>query len=124
MGNIQVITTGELLRQNRVGQNYLQLWQLNFPTQPTILELTREPNVGWEYASKVISEIHDEIIDPAEIRLEARTSNKGLETISPLRKTSFFFPCVSKSQVDPIWIIVESCLTEKNLSKLVWPDNI
>jgi transposase len=89
MGDIPVITTGGLVRQNQnggffqpgrmyglprkfgVGQVYLQLWQLNFPTRPSANELAREANVGWHYADKVITEIHlnDEIIDPAEIRL-------------------------------------------------------
>jgi hypothetical protein len=81
MGDIPAVTTEGLLRQNRmydlprkfgVGQTcYLQLWQLSFPTWPTASELARESNVGWEYAAKVISEIHlhNEIIDPAEIRL-------------------------------------------------------
>jgi hypothetical protein len=55
-------------------------------------------NVGWEDAAKVISEIHlhDEIIGPAEI-CQGKNIEWGLETISPLRKTSFFFPCVLKS---------------------------
>jgi hypothetical protein len=54
-----------------LGQIYIQLWQVNFSTRPTALELARESKVGFQYASKVISEIHlhDEIIDPAEICL-------------------------------------------------------
>ena len=89
MGDAPAVTTEGLLRQNQnggyfqpgrmnnlprkfgVGQTYLQLWQLSFPARPTASELARESNVGWEYADKVISEIHlhNEIIDPAEIRL-------------------------------------------------------
>jgi hypothetical protein len=89
MGDIPAVTTEGLLRQNQnggylqpgrmynlprkfgVGQTYLQLWQLSFPTRPTASELARELNVGWEYANKVISEIHlhNEIIDPVEICL-------------------------------------------------------
>jgi hypothetical protein len=40
-------------------------------TRPNALELDRELNVEWEYATKVLSEIHlnDEINDPAEIHL-------------------------------------------------------
>jgi hypothetical protein len=61
----------DLPRKFGVGQTYLQLWQLSFLTRPTASELARESNVGWEYADKVISEIHphNEIIHPAEIRL-------------------------------------------------------
>jgi hypothetical protein len=60
-----------LPRKVGVGQIYLQLWQLNFPIRPSANELARESNVGWEYAAKVISEIHlnNQIIDPAEICL-------------------------------------------------------
>jgi hypothetical protein len=72
MGDIPVVTTAGLLRQNQnggyfqpgriyglsrkfaVGQKYLQLWQLKFPTRSTAHELARESNVGWEYAAKVI----------------------------------------------------------------------
>jgi hypothetical protein len=89
MDNIPVVATRGLLQENQnggffqpgrmyglprkfeVGQTYLRLWELSFPAIPTALELARESKVGWEYAAKVISEIHhhDEIIDPAEIRL-------------------------------------------------------
>jgi hypothetical protein len=91
MADIPVVTTEGLLRQNQngffffqpghmyglprkfgVGQNYLQLvWELSYPTRPTASELARESNVEWEYAAKVILEIHlhYEIIDPSEIRL-------------------------------------------------------
>jgi hypothetical protein len=60
-----------LLRKFGVGQRYLRLWELSFLAIPTALELARESNVGWRYATKVISEIHlhDDIINPAEIRL-------------------------------------------------------
>ena len=62
----------ELPRKFEVGQIFLRLWELGFPVIPTALELARESKVGWEYADKVISEIllHDEIIDPTEIRLQ------------------------------------------------------
>ncbi len=100
-----------LQRKFGVGQNYLQLWQLNFPTRPTALELSRESKVGFEYTAKVVSEIHlqDEIIDPAEICL-GKNTKQGVGNKLTQRKTSFFFPCVPKSQIDPIWIIAESCL--------------
>jgi hypothetical protein len=76
MGNIPAVTTDGLLQQNQnggfyqpsrmyhllrkfgVGQTYLQLWQLSFPTRPTASELARESNVEWEYADKVIWESH------------------------------------------------------------------
>jgi hypothetical protein len=60
----------DLPRKFGVGQTYLRLWELSFPAILTALELARESNVGWRYAAKVISEIHlhNEIIDPAEIR--------------------------------------------------------
>jgi hypothetical protein len=102
MGDIPVVTTEGLLRQNQnggyfqpgrmyglprkfgVGQNYLRLWQLSFPARPTAHELARESNVGWEYAAKVISEIdlHDEIIDPAEIRLGKISCQAGIQCIT------------------------------------------
>jgi hypothetical protein len=100
-----------LPRKFAVGQICLQLWQLSFLTRLSSNELAREANVGWHYANKVISEINlkKEIIDPAEIRL-GKTSNGGLETNSPPRKTYFFFLFLSKSQIDPIWIIAKSSL--------------
>jgi hypothetical protein len=60
-----------LPRKFAVGQTYLQLWQLSFPTRLSSNELAREADVGWHYANKVISKIdlNKEIIDPAEIRL-------------------------------------------------------
>ena len=61
----------DLPRKFGVGQTYLRLWELSFPAITTALELARDSNVGWGYAAKVILEIHlhDEIIDPAKIRL-------------------------------------------------------
>ena len=76
MGDIPLATTAGSIRQNQngvffqpgrmydlprkfgVGTTYLRLWELSYPTRPTALELSRESNVGWEYAAKVMSEIH------------------------------------------------------------------
>jgi hypothetical protein len=59
----------DLRRKFEVGQNYLQLWELNFPTQPTVHKVARDSNIGWEYAAKVLSEVHlhDKIINQTEI---------------------------------------------------------
>jgi hypothetical protein len=98
-----------LLRKFGVGQRYLRLWELSFLAIPTALELARESNVGWRYATKVISEIHlhDDIINPAEIRL-GKNVHGGLDSISHPRKTCSFSPFVLKCPIDPIWIIVAS----------------
>jgi hypothetical protein len=102
----------DLPRKFGVGQTYLQLWQLSFLTRPTASELASESNVGWEYADKVIWEIHlhNEIIDPAEIRL-GKSIQQGVGNNLISRKTCFFFPFALKSQIDPTWIIVKSCST-------------
>jgi hypothetical protein len=103
MDDIPVVTTEGLLWQNQnggffqpgrmyhlprkfaVGQKYLELWRLNFPTRPTASELARESNVGWNYADKVISEIHlnNEIIDPAEIRLGKNVERGAGNKLTP-----------------------------------------
>jgi hypothetical protein len=125
MANIPVVATRGLLRENQngvffqpgrmynlsrkfgAGQTYLRLWELSFSAIPAALELARELNVVWRYAAKVISEIHlhDEIIDPAEIRL-GKNVQRGLESISHQRKTCSFSPSVLKSPIAPIWVIV------------------
>ena len=129
MGDTPAVTTEGLLRQNQnggyfqpgrmynlprkfgVGQTYLQLWQLSFPTRPTASELARESNVGWEYADKVISEthLHNEIIDPAEIRL-GKSIQRGVGNDLTPEENMFLLSLRVESQIDPIWIIVESCL--------------
>jgi hypothetical protein len=99
----------DLPRKFGVGQTYLRLWELRFPTIPSALELAREWKVGQRYATKAISEIHlhDEIIHSAEIHL-GKNVQRGLESISHLRKTCSLFPFVLKSPIAPNWIIVPS----------------
>jgi hypothetical protein len=106
-----------LPRKFGVGQIYLQLWQLNFPTRPSANELAREVNVGWHYAAKVISEIHlnDEIMDPAEICL-GKNIERGVGNNLTPGEDLFRLSLHAEIPNRPIWIIVKSCLPTMVLS--------